>query len=127
MTGTIKEKKYSASGVRVTRGCALGAIVASAILLSLHWGTALAVTNCDSIIFEGGGAGRGIFDVSIHAGNGLSCEDCHEGSGLIPALFSMKRGDGDVSMRSMEKGRSCGFCHKVSLADTLTCNYCHHK
>ncbi len=79
------------------------------------------------VIYDGQGAGQVIFDGKLHAAKGLTCENCHEGEMFSPALFSMSKGSNDITMRKMELGRSCGYCHKVSMKDTLSCEKCHRK
>ncbi len=83
---------------------------------------------CDTVVvYEGQGAGQVVFDGKLHAEKGLTCANCHEGRLFSPALFSMKKGSNELSMRKMELGRSCGYCHPVSMKETLTCDKCHKK
>ncbi len=90
-------------------------------------GNVYAVATGDRIIYEGQGAGEVVFDGTVHAEQGLTCSDCHEGHGLSLALFTMDRKFNLVTMRNMEGGRSCGSCHPVSMANTINCSKCHHK
>ena len=87
----------------------------------------LAKAGCDRIIFEGGGAGKVVFDETVHEAKGLTCSECHEGKGLSFALFEMQRGTDVMSMRRMERGGYCGKCHNISMSNTLTCSVCHQK
>lgn len=101
--------------------------------LAILSGTAAAQTAGEGVacgtvvVYEGGGAGKVVFDAPRHAAKGLVCADCHESKGLSPALFSMQRGGNEITMRKIELGRSCGHCHEVSMRNTLTCDTCHRK
>jgi c(7)-type cytochrome triheme protein len=77
--------------------------------------------------YEGKGAGRVVFDADLHLQKGIACADCHESKGLSLALFNRQRGTSDITMRKMELGRSCGYCHPVSMKVTLQCGICHQK
>ena len=85
---------------------------------------AQAVGPGSAIVFDGKGAGEVIFDGTVH--KGLACADCHEPRGLTPALFEMKRGESWISMKKMERGRSCGFCHEIAQ-NFSNCSFCHKK
>lgn len=86
-----------------------------------------AVPSGVQLTYEGKGAGEVVFDGTMHAAKGLTCSDCHERRGLMPAMFEMKKNSSFISMRKMEMGLSCGSCHSVSMNDTLSCSKCHHK
>jgi len=94
-------------------------------------GNAYARRCVDNVVFDGKGAGEVVFDAVVHASKGLSCADCHEGRGLSFALFEMKKGADRVTMRKMELGASCGYCHDGRKAFSVTagidCSKCHHK
>ncbi len=90
-------------------------------------GDAYAVEPGKVIRYEGQGAGEVVFDGTTHARKGLTCADCHEWRELLPPLFEMKKGSSDISMRKIELGTSCGYCHKVSMEDTTHCSFCHRK
>jgi c(7)-type cytochrome triheme protein len=50
------------------------------------------------------------------------CYVCH------PALFEMKAGANDVTMKTIDEGRHCGACHDGSIAFNVefqTCTRCH--
>lgn len=54
----------------------------------------------------------------------LDCSDCH------PDIFKMKKGTaekGDFTMKSMEKGETCGACHDGDTAFSVksNCTRCH--
>jgi c(7)-type cytochrome triheme protein len=94
-------------------------------------GSALA-DGCVSIItYEGKGAGEVVFNRAAHMSKGLTCADCHEGYGFSYPLFEMKRGANSVSMKKMEMGRACGYCHDgkktFSVTNEIQCSKCHHK
>ena len=89
-------------------------------------GSAHAVEPCGKIMFEGKGAGEVLFDGTVHSKK-FTCDHCHESSGLTPALFEMKRGASWITMKKMERGRSCGYCHEIVYHDSFSCSVCHHK
>jgi hypothetical protein len=39
----------------------------------------------------------------------------------------MKRGESWITMKKIERGRSCGYCHEVRPNDFSSCGKCHHK
>ena len=66
------------------------------------------------------GAGKVTFSHTTHMGR-YQCSNCHT------KLFSLPRGKSKVSMKAMEKGRSCGACHdgKVAFSVKANCATCH--
>jgi len=103
------------------------AVMAVYLVLGSLAGNARAVEPGVTVTYGGFGAGMVVFDGTIHARKGITCDMCHEARGFSSALFQMKRGDNAITMSRMEKGRSCGACHEVSLSDTRSCEKCHHK
>jgi len=105
-------------------------IIIGMILCSFA-GTASAGGCEDNIVFDGKGAGQVVFRSTTHTSKGITCSDCHEGRGFSFALFEMKKGSDVISMRKMEVGSSCGYCHDgkkaFSATDNLSCSKCHHK
>ena len=97
------------------------------LVLCVFAGEAQAVPIGVKITYQGKGAGEVVFDGSAHAAKGLTCAVCHDGDGLIPGMFEMKKNSSSISMRKIEMGLSCGNCHKVSMKDTSSCSLCHHK
>ena len=87
-------------------------------------GSALAVPPGKTVEYEGGGAGKVVFDGKIHADKGLKCNDCHT------KIFPMKKG-GKYTMADMNAGKNCGECHNGTKAfkssDAATCAKCHKK
>jgi len=83
------------------------------------------------VTYPGQGAGKVIFDGAVHLSKGIPCDRCHEGQGFNFALFEKKRGSTIMSMKKMENGRSCGYCHdgkkSFSVADMTACSRCHQK
>jgi c(7)-type cytochrome triheme protein len=84
------------------------------------------------VIYNGKGAGQVVFEGKLHAAKkNLACADCHDATGFSSALFEMKRGANAISMRNMELGRYCGYCHDgkqaFSTTDSLNCSKCHQK
>lgn len=89
-------------------------------------------TGCeDNIVFDGKGAGQVVFNVTVHTSKGYTCYYCHEKHGFSSALFEMKKGSDTITMRKMELGSSCGYCHDgkkaFSATDNLSCSKCHRK
>jgi len=101
-------------------------IVASMLICSFTC-TVYADTCPVMITYEGKGAGAVVFDGKLHSAKGLTCKKCHEGQGLMPALFEMKKWSTAVNMRKIELGRTCGSCHVVTENDDRNCSSCHHK
>lgn len=66
------------------------------------------------------GAGNVLFKHSEHTGL-YGCEKCH------PKLYPTGRSKSKVSMKAMEKGKSCGACHDGKTAFTVAenCATCH--
>jgi c(7)-type cytochrome triheme protein len=106
-------------------------VTAVIMVLLFANGKAYAQICGTNFTYEGKGAGEVVFDPEVHLSKGLTCSECHEGRGLISALFEMKKGANEVSMRKMSLGRSCGYCHDgkktFSTTDDLQCAKCHHK
>ena len=94
---------------------------------SLLAGSAYAVESGATITYDGKGAGQVVFDGSLHAAKGKSCDDCHEPDLLLPQLFEKKKGADEITMNKIVLGRSCGRCHKVSMTDYLVCAKCHQN
>jgi len=102
------------------------AVVLVVVLVALA-GNGHASSCGDAVVYSGQGAGQVVFDGKLHAAKGLTCANCHEGGMFSPALFTMEKGSNEITMRKMELGRSCGYCHEVSMNDTLICEKCHRK
>ncbi len=114
--------------VRVKPGSGVCSPVIAGLILLLGWSWTAFAMSCGTVtVYGGGGAGQVVFDGKLHSEKGLNCVDCHEGRAFSSALFEMKKGADVMSMRKMELGRSCGYCHPVSMNDTLTCDKCHKK
>lgn len=62
--------------------------------------------------------GKVLFSHNIH---GTNCSGCH------PKLFKKKSNSNHVSMKVMERGKSCGACHNGKKAFSVTgdCTKCH--
>jgi len=87
-----------------------------------------AVPPGKTVAWEGGGAGRVVFEGTLHKNKGLKCHDCHT------RLFAnMKSGSPRtrMSMKEMYEGNFCGACHNgkeaFSLNDKANCAKCHKK
>jgi c(7)-type cytochrome triheme protein len=72
----------------------------------------------DKIIIKTDTVGKVAFSHSIH---GTKCNGCH------PKLFKKKSNSNHVSMKAMERGRSCGACHNGRRAFSVKgdCETCH--
>ncbi len=83
--------------------------------------SAFAVGPGKTVEFQKGG--KVIFDGKIHAK--AKCNECH------PALFKMKKGATEMTMKDMEAGKYCGACHNDTKAfgvkDSTKCGKCHQK
>jgi len=85
-------------------------------------GSALAVPAGKTVEFEGGGAGKVVFDGKVHADKGLKCNDCHT------AIFQMKKGSAKITMKEINAGKQCGTCHNGDKAfKAIACKKCHEK
>lgn len=122
----IQRKQISYKMHRVMLQVALCSVTAALVIVSNECSTFAAI-DCVQVVYEGKGAGQVVFDGSLHLSKGLACADCHEAQSMSFALFEMKRDASAVTMRRMEKGRSCGACHKVAMDNTINCEYCHKK
>ncbi len=100
------------------------AVVAMLVIIAFA-GSALAVPAGKTVDYEGGGAGKVVFDGKSHADKGAKCNDCH------PALFQMKTGAQKITMADINAGKSCGACHNGTKAfkadDAANCAKCHKK
>ncbi len=90
-------------------------------------GNSMAVAPGKTVAFEGGGAGKVVFDGKVHADKGAKCADCHTN----PKLFAMKKGADKITMADINAGKSCGSCHDSKKAfkasDAANCAKCHKK
>ena len=83
---------------------------------------ATAFASMKTVEFEGGGAGKVVFDGGVHKAKGLQCKDCH------PALFAMKKGGAKITMADINAGKACGTCHNGTKAFAAKeCAKCHKK
>lgn len=84
-----------------------------------------AVKSGDTVSWQGGGAGRVVFEGKEHAEAGYGCKDCH------PALFEMRKRTAKITMDVMNKGKFCGSCHngiiEFSTNDRQKCHECHKQ
>jgi c(7)-type cytochrome triheme protein len=87
-------------------------------------GSAFAVPPGKTVDYEGGGAGKVVFDGKTHADKGLKCNDCHT------KIFPMKKGM-KMTMADMNAGKNCGECHNGTKAfsskEAADCAKCHKK
>jgi len=89
---------------------------------------ALAVAPGRTIVWEGGGAGRVVFDGALHKNKGCKCHDCHT---KVFANMTPESPPTRMSMKDMYKGKLCGACHNgkdaFSVNDKSNCAKCHKK
>jgi len=101
----------------------LALILAIGLVTMALVSTAVAVPQGKSVEYEGGGAGKVIFDGKLHATAGKKCNDCH------PKAFKMKKGSTQITMKGINEGQTCGVCHNGKDAfDAKTadnCKKCH--
>lgn len=87
-------------------------------------GGVFAVPPGKNIDYEGGGAGKVIFDGKTHSEKGLKCNDCHT------KIWTMKKGP-KMTMEEMSAGKHCGACHNGEKAFSTNkpadCAKCHKK
>ncbi len=62
--------------------------------------------------------GKVVFSHNLH---GTKCNTCH------PSLFKKKNNSNHVTMKIMERGKSCGFCHngRKAFGVSANCTTCH--
>jgi c(7)-type cytochrome triheme protein len=72
----------------------------------------------DKIQIQTKTVGKVVFSHRVH---GTRCNECH------PQLFQKKANSNHVSMKAMERGKSCGACHNGKKAFSVTgdCVRCH--
>ena len=81
--------------------------------------SAFAVGPGKTILFDGKGAGKVVFDGKTHTGT--KCVDCHK-------FFIMKKGANVITMKDMRAGKACGACHDGKKAFAVKdCAKCHKK
>lgn len=95
-----------------------------AILIAVTFvGSAMASAPGKSVEYEGGGAGKVVFDGKSHADKGGKCNDCHT------SPWPMKKGT-KITMADHVPGKLCGKCHDGTKAfgqDAANCAKCHKK
>lgn len=97
-------------------------IAFAAMLLTVT--TAAARIGGGELTFEVPKEGNVIFSHESHVTSaGLTCTQCHD------TFFVTKEAHKTVSMKEMQKGKSCGACHdgKRSFAVKEDCQACHAK
>jgi len=95
--------------------------------------TAVLVLMCGGVAFAGVGGGdvtmknKGGAVLFSHAAHvdaaGLKCLECH------PKIYKNAKQHNAISMKEMEKGKSCGACHNGKAAFGLkdNCKSCHQQ
>ena len=97
---------------------------ASMLGISLWSGAALAVVGGGDITLKAGKAGDVLFSHALHVDSaGLGCQECHD------KLFLDTGKHKHVSMKEMQKAKSCGACHDGKKAFSVKgdCAKCHKK
>jgi c(7)-type cytochrome triheme protein len=93
------------------------------IVLLLTASSALAAIGGGDITLKNIG-GNVIFSHEAHvAGMGLKCNECHD------KLYTNAKQHKKVTMKQMQKGKSCGACHNGKAAFSVAgdCAKCHKK
>lgn len=76
-----------------------------------------------TLTWPGGATGTVVFDGTVHAKKGLTCDICHL------SLFQTKKGGDIMTMSAIKRGKFCGECHNgvraFSAADPAKCRTCH--
>ena len=100
--------------------------VQAGLLVLLFVAGASAIPDGLVLTFPGGSAGPAIFDGTLHAKKGFSCDVCH-----TSGLFQTKKGGDKLAMDMMKTGKNCGFCHNgkqgFAMGDQANCRRCHKK
>jgi c(7)-type cytochrome triheme protein len=93
--------------------------VLAALLLAA--GSAAAMVGGGEIVFEVADPGPAAFSHEAHVvGAGIGCKECH------PRPYLDRARSPRVTMKEMEKGKSCGACHQGKRAFALDdCASCH--
>jgi c(7)-type cytochrome triheme protein len=85
---------------------------------------ALAVPPGVVLSWPGGTAGTVVFDGTVHADKGFTCDVCH-----VAGQFHTRKGADPMTMDAMKKEQYCGSCHNgkkaFSTKDTNSCKRCH--
>jgi c(7)-type cytochrome triheme protein len=92
--------------------------------ISLWLGTAQAVVGGGDITLKGGKAGDVAFSHDLHVSEAaLGCKECHT------KLYLDTKKHKKVTMKEMQKGKSCGTCHDGKKAFSVKgdCAKCHKK
>lgn len=102
------------------------ALISVGLFLVVHIGVASAIQPGKTIEFPVEGAGKVVFDGTIHADKGFHCVDCH-----IKIFLLKKSPPGAIKMTDINAGQKCGACHNGKTAfrasDPLNCKRCHKK
>jgi c(7)-type cytochrome triheme protein len=100
--------------MRTVTGCLTALLVA---------GVAFAVVGGGDVTLKNKG-GDVVFSHAAHVeGMGQKCQECH------PKLYTNAKQHRKVSMKEMQKGKSCGACHNGKRAFSVKgdCGKCHTK
>jgi c(7)-type cytochrome triheme protein len=89
-------------------------------------GSAMAVLPGKTVEYDGGDAGKVIFNGDTHGtAQGMKCNDCH------PKPFAMKKGAFTMTKDDHSKADFCGICHDgtkaFSQSTEADCCKCHMK
>ncbi|MBI2354577.1 MAG: cytochrome c3 family protein [Deltaproteobacteria bacterium] len=95
----------------------------TALVVLTTFGGALAAVGGGDVVLKNKG-GDTLFSHSLHVdGAGLECTACHD------KLYLSKGQHKKVTMKEMQKGKSCGACHNGKTAFSVKgdCAKCHKK
>ncbi|MDA8100299.1 MAG: multiheme c-type cytochrome [Nitrospiraceae bacterium] len=97
-------------------------IVALAFLLVLP-AVVYAVPEGIQLTWPAGAQGTVVFDGTVHAKKGLTCDACHINN------FQTKKGADTLNMATLNREAFCGVCHNgkkaFSTKDSVSCKRCH--
>lgn len=98
-------------------------VAVTACTVLMHAGAALATVGGGDITLKNTG-GDVVFSHDAHVeGLGQKCGECH------PKLYTNPAQHKAVTMKAMQKGKSCGACHDGKKAFSVKgdCAKCHKK
>lgn len=98
-------------------------VAVTACIVLAGFGSALATVGGGDITLKNKG-GNTLFSHEAHvAGVGLKCNECHD------KLYTNAKQHKKITMKQMQKGKSCGSCHNGKTAFSVKgdCAKCHKK
>jgi c(7)-type cytochrome triheme protein len=115
-------------GKKVLAVMKINATIYVVIILLLFASSVFALPPGKTMVFDGKGEGKVVFDGPLHKAKGFLCKDCHTPP---TKYFEMKEGVDMITMKDMSNGKFCGACHNgvkaFGVEDTANCARCHKK